>query len=441
MSATAPRIFIDGTEITGLASDLAPVLGGLTVTWGSDSDAEQAGPSTLAFDVLVKKSLSDIQLLRHGANVAVMYVDTTYVFAGRIRRITAAPEGDALRLRVTAADYLSEAESVFVSTNLPEATAAARHTAVWGLLNSKGWTASTGGTGSASTEGQRAQQTYSSIKLLTVLNRYIALDKARYFDASENVDGTPNRKLTFVRPLLDLDPALLDTLESGWTTDITYPAGYFPAPLRADNVLQDVQWSIDADSVTTVVGLSTPVQDGSTETSQSDHDYSLGADVLLSFGSKRTTVESDLKYGGATSGAWNVTLDKLRANYLTTESWWQPSDVEILDFERLAPDTQKGIIGIYSRPSQLVRITDPAKIVPTDYAIQALALGGEIVWTGTEWRIKLTLGKPVKNRKAAPADEYTYADLQAHTNPDIKSGTYATITDRLSYQDFHYIAR
>lgn len=285
--------------------------------------------------------------------------------------------------------------------------------------------------------------TFFSGSMPTVPGKEYFWDGTIFNSTSQEITG-PKLSMAFTKPPPAVTPAirLQVATDGSWALTHWQEATAAGVTLDAGNILRGVEWGIDADSVTTIVGVSTPtIEAGSTSSSMVDRDYSLGAAAVARFGKRRASIETDLLYNGKFVGDWDKTLDLIRSRHLTTESWWQPGSVEIHDFSKLSDFGKKSLLTAISRHNTWVTVQGMARNMPGDHILRAAPVGGRIIWTGTEWKVTLNLSRPAITPIVPPAQQWRFSDLPQAEDPWIQWAVGSTVGNQLTCKDFEKITR
>lgn len=444
---------IGGVVVDSSPTAAAPVLSDLTVTWGVQEEGAQPDPATLTFSVCIMNSITDAPWLVDGAPVQLKAVDGgafSYVFTGRIRRQSATQDSfGRLMVRVTCADYSADFGSTFVACDMPPDTAASRLNQLTGMMVSNGFGFAFDPTLAPASE-TRGQQTSISVKLQTLLDRFLAPGHRTYFDATTAAAPTERGYLKTipVRPAALTTPATLRTLpDRRW-----YIAARRAAPgydnllfTTADNVVQDVEWTLDADNITTNVAINWPTKEAIEHyTAMTDGpEFNAGNAAITKYGTRRVSIDTDLDFKAQTSNPsqWAATVARLKAAWLDTTPEWQPAAVTFRDTDALTGFFP--VLDLVKRNSLWVEISgvSPNQPKPGASIINAAVIGGTLTHTATGWTVTVSLSKTIAPAKAPAANEWTCAAIAASTVAAVRDATFATVGDYLTPNDFHYVSK
>lgn len=433
---TAPRIYLNGRELSGSRSSSAPVLAPAVLTWGSDGAYEQPAPDNLKFTLLFRESMFDVPDLVKGAEIELIHpVGGRTIFAGRIRTLNAAPSTrvkGALEVTCNATGHKTEAENEYISTDW--AAGLNRASQIGSALFAAGWWAYF-----PDNAQQSAAAKYNSIKLMTAIERYISRYRGRAYETSyRDSEGVLQRRLTIMEGTARaVAPDTLRAVPIGkWSKIYNTPmiSGEPSALLDvpASNALQDPSWTQEADNAVTAVTLSTMAlgEDGFTELTE--RNYQAPQATRDKYGTQTVSFETDL----LNTADWQAAANA----WMTNDSPWKMSGLTIHDTDQMATADLANLLASNTRFKTLVAVTgimanrpDPG---PSD--LRSYLLGGSYEWTGKKWVLTLELERTI-TALAGTGDYWTCERVAASTNLDIRNATCATVGDTLTVGDFLFI--
>lgn len=436
--ALPPRLYLNGRQLAGTRAANAPVLAPAELTWGSDGAYEQPEPDNLKFTLLFKESMYDVPDLVKGAEVELLVVTSEgwrTLFAGRIRTLSAAPstryEG-GLEVTANATSHKADIENTYISTNWPAGANRVSH------LNAE-FLAENWFVYFPENSQDSAQAVYNSVKLMTMLERYMNRYRGKAFDTSyRGSDGDLRKRLTvmegssrYVEPdqLLASPPGVWKKTYnsptiSGTPSQILY--------LPASNALQDPSWTQDPDNAITAVTLSTMALGDDGFTTQTERNYRAPQAIRDQFGVQSVDFETDL----LNSADWQATAN----DWMTNDSPWKMSDLTIHDSDLMIEADLADLLANDTRFNTLIVVTgimanrpDPG---PSD--LRSYLLGGTYTWDGKAWAMTLTLERTI-TALAGAGDYWTCQLVGASANPNIANATCASVGDTLTVGDFKFI--
>lgn len=447
-------LMVDGWPLDGTADGVAPVLGALNLTWGVSRQGEQAPPSTLTFSVLVKTTMQDVPYLVDGAPVTVQWAPQNgqpnrRVFTGRIRRMQAkADDKGRLNILVTCADFLSDFTGVFTSADLSAGNGPWRGQALQQLFTANSVAL---GLYTPADLGNvtRARQKVQSIKLQTLLERYLAPGHFSYVDITDRDVPIYTAEIGIVprAPRVMTATAKLRARPTGewYMTANSPPAllGYSSLSLDARQVIRDVEWTMETTGITTRVGWNYPrlsAETGFTEM-QAGGAVQSSAASLEKYGVRSVEVDTDLDL--TVGSPWPpLVLETFQEAWLDDNPLWEPTAVTIRDVED-APINWDVLLGLTTRYKTWVEIwgIHPNRPNPGPDFINAPAIGGELRYDGKKWSVTVALGKAAAPLAAAVEDQYRAMDIGLTIDPLIWQATIGSVGDQITFDNFNYISK
>lgn len=434
-----PSIWLNGRALAGTAAAPTPVLAPVQLTWGSDTATEQPDPAQLSVPILFKESLLDIPDLKQGAEIEMLINVPGYgryhLFAGRVRNLRASPStsvSGAQEVTINATGHVTDLENTYISTNwtLPDN----RPTTINQAFIDEGWLL-----GYPTNSQPSADAVYNSIKLMTMLERYVSRYRGKVHEVSvRGESGTLYRELEVLEGTSRVvQPDTLRTLANGaWAKTYHGPTlSGAPSPvieIPATNVLSDPEWIQGPDNVVTAVKLQVMVPGDDGFTTLQEKNYRAAAAIRNEFGTQQIEVESDLRDAADQLTAANA--------WMTDDAPWKMDDLTIRDTDEMDPADLIGLLSATNRIKSLLVVTgvmanrpDPG---PSD--LRSYIIGGEYTWTGEKWEITLRMERTITGLDGE-GDWWTCERVAASTNPDIAEATCATVGDRLTVGDFTFI--
>jgi len=436
MTRLAPRVYLNGQRLDDFYTSSAPVLAPLVITWGADTGEDQPDAANAKIQFLFRESMADIPDLRKGGEIEVIDpVSGHTILAGTVTTMAASKSEDvegALEVTANVADYLSQLESEFVQIDWPEETT--RGGRLWSEFGDAGWSLQV-----KADARLTAATKERSIKLLTLLDRYISRFRGRRYDTSYRHTDTGEvvREVSVFRgSARSMTPDTLTATASGWGRKINAPVlENEPAPiivLPASNLLDDPDWSSAPEDVVTAVKLITitPGQDGYSEADE--HNFKAPAATVKELGLRSIDIESDL----ANPADWQPAA----ADYFNSDAPWRPSALTIRDTDELPESVMEALLSVRSRYQVLAVIEDimPNRPDPGPSDLRSFIVGGEYTWTGDKWEFTLTLERPILQLEGE-GDYWSFDKIAASSNSFISGATGLTVGDNLTAADFKFI--
>lgn len=429
-----PQVWLQGRQLTGRKADDAPVLAGVELEWGSDNDVEHQDPASLAFSVLFKDGVMDNASFHRGAEIELTYNDRT-VFAGTIRSAYATVGAQGLTVTANCIEHLADLDSTFLQTEWLFETSSVRWLTLQNAFTDKGWDllprARAHPFGEASTF-------YTSIKLITLLERYLAANGSlTRWDSSQRVDGQLVKRIgTGVRGA-STGANTLATEGPVWVVEYTTEVNTGVITwLEAGNVEQN-DWNLDPGTAINSVNLSTQI----TET---NNDGELETDLVDSV---RNDTASIARNGinaveVVTSASATEAADKtaIAQTWFRPDTGWVLEEAHIRDSRELTLERMMRLLDTRVRSQNLVIIRGIRSYTPHQGPgnLRASLIGGNYVWDGEQWDMALKLGR---NQAFIASNQYSFADLAVSTDPAVSAGTAESIGRQISFSDFKQITK
>lgn len=436
--ALAPHLYLNGRELAGTRAASAPVLAPATLTWGSSGAYDQPEPDNLKFTLLFKESMFDVPDLIKGAEVELVINGPTgrrTLFAGRIRTLSAAPSTryrGGLEVSVNATSHKTDIENVYVSTSWPAGST--RPSQLNTAFFAENWWVYF-----PENSQDSAQAVYNSIKLMTMLERYMSRYRGKAFDTSyRDGNGDLQKRLTIMEGAArSVAPdKLLATTGKVWKKTYNSPMiSGAPSPilyLPAYNALRDPSWSQEPDNAVTAVTMSTMALGDDGFTTLTERNFRAQQAIRDKYGVQSVEFESDL----LSSADWQTAAE----SWMTSDSPWTMSDLTIHDSDLMDESHLADLLASNTRFKTLVVVTgimanrpDPG---PSD--LRSYLLGGTYTWDGNEWSMTLTLERTI-TALDGDGDYWTCQLVAASSDPNISNATCASVGNTLTVGDFQFI--
>lgn len=391
-----PDLYIDGRKMPTSKTGSYAALGGLTLSWGTQSRQDTGPASTLGGELLFRGSLPS--WLDVGTPVGLVEPSRARcLFAGTLEPLTARPDANiagAWRVTFTAASPISElARHTVTDIDWPhEQTSSARLAKLRGSMP-RGWTLD-GVTGWDWI--YQGRQKYQSALWLDLAERYAAGYLQRLHDTSTYVPGAGLRKrLTISNERAK--SADLGNLSAGrwgeWRGgQLSGATGVASLPLSA--VAKDMDWEKTPDDVITDVQVTST---GGAFPDQDSSEFEYWMEVYVNnsrlqdlYGYRQMRVETALS--SYNSGAVTAALrDHIVPYWLDTQTSWRPTRLRIPDSRELDIAPLLNLLATDSRHMAVVQIPDLPASAPAP--IRSFVQAGTATWTGKKWQTELTLGR------------------------------------------------
>lgn len=434
----APRLWLNGRRLDTTAGADVLVLAPAVITWGASSGEDQPDAATLTVTLLFPDgtTMADLPDLQRGAEIELTHVDTgTIVFAGTVSTMTAKPstlKRGGLEVTVSAADYLAQLDSEYAAVDWSAGTN--RVNQLRSVFADAGWEIRV-----PDDARESAAAVLDSVKIDTMLQRYISRFDGRRYDTSYRQVGTLDlhrRVSAFAAAERSAPADQLDATEAGWDAQQMPPIFEgAPAPvveISAANILADPSWTSGPEDVVTAVKLSTMRLGDNGRSELVEHNFRAPAATRQRLGLRSISRDSDL----ATPADWQPAA----AAYFTDDAPWRTSAITIKDSDLLPLDALTALLAVSQRYQALVVVTGILinRPDPGPRHLRAYIVGGEYEWDGKRWNITLTLDRPILHLDG-DGDWWTCQRVADSPNYLITSATCATVGDSLTVADFRYI--
>lgn len=408
MSHPAPRVYIDDVLMDAHQAANAPVLGGMEITFGVDSDLDMQGVETCTLQMIIKAP-ENLEFLDNGKILAIQdprnIPGLSTFFVGRIQRLTAAPYAPisgALIISVSAADTTTDLanETISLASDLT-GTAGQRWEALQGWMP-EGWT------GNAWALRwpfrQHATIVEKNVNYLDQLDKFLRGQIMQRYNASFYTPGVGVSKVLRILQDASQDTApdkLIYDAATKWAVTAGIPNSYetFEVSLAGSNVRADAGWVKEPEDVLTEVSLQRidplPTDwDGEEETKRTpitSRNYLDTAEIRSTYGVRSVEFDTDLRAGAPTAEVLPIF-----EHWITTASKWRTKTIRIHDADLLTPAQVSYLINPTYRFRIFLVVRGLMNNRPdaenTD--LRGFVTGGKAVWTGTTWELELTLGRP-----------------------------------------------
>lgn len=460
MKQKAPHVYIAGQRMEDFAASNHPVLAGLTLNFGTDSDLDFPDGDTCTFSLLVKDS-EFLDFLQLGEEVAVYHDPPagadindkafTY-FTGRIQRLSGDPHPTikgALLLDVECSDLTADLAALEVfNVNSAAATGQTR----LGNLNFwlpdpwtlRGWV--------RWPDLMHAPMVFDRVHALDLIDAYARAQILRRRNSStftpaggikreihlmeDSTKDTRADQLTLFsdgkrwsvvpgRPY-GPDVGLVTSLEGG---HFHRAAGWVKEPEDVITevvlgFLEDLEWNADAGRYE---------ESATFDRSSADFPTVGAAPMKARFGHRQASFTTDLGRSVTTTH-----FGQIMKHWLSTESEWRPSELAMQTTKHLTPHELRLLLSVQYRYSIFLTIRSVMDHRPDagNQWIRGFMIGGSAVWNGTEWDLTIKLGR---NPQPTPGlgDYWTFSGLAADATWN--TGTAASIGKSLSFRDFERI--
>jgi len=441
----APKVYIDDVLMDAHKTDTKPVLAGMSIKYGVESDLDMQGVESCSLELLIKEP-SDLSFLDLGKVVALYHEPTagessfTY-FVGRIQRLYASPDEKvkgALRVSISASDFTADLANETVYGVSSAATPASTRIGHMGGWAPTGWTVSTFPL--RFPDRQHAAIVYKEKPYLDLLDEFLRGQIMLRTNRSYYVPGTGAVKnLTAIQD--STKEVAADKLgkysDNSWGVIAGQPTAASTVALRvhASNVLADAGWTKEPEDVMTEVSLQRlDAWNGTDDTARTPITSRAHVDTTAMrnrFGVRSVEFNTDLPAGGPVSDVLPIFN-----HWLSTESQWRAKQLTFKDTEKLTISQLSYLIAPTSRQTAFLVVRDPLENRPDRGTsdIRGVVIGGSATWTGKKWELTVTLGR-VPGLPAA-GDYYTCDNIGTVASGYFAEGTCATVGDELSCNDF-----
>lgn len=428
-----PFLVINGNRLVpwGQPAATAPVaeLADLSIPWGQDSIVDAPKPATMSITLRYRGSV-DVLELEQGDFVDVQQIHPDGMrspFSGRIRNMSSSLDAKGrLLIRITATDHLADLDETYVATEWntdghDQAGGLTYRDRLLDALTAAGWEV-TGMDLLPPELGPSSATFYSSIKLTTLLRRYLAQwgPQASYYDASYydvNIQRIRRRiAITYMAATAPGDALMAD--EAGeWFIQWGEPDPLQEIAIPASNVLRDVAWESTPENLITVAQVSRQVtrreesyEGGSSYvTSLSEVNTTRGTSWINQHG--RRTVEVETCTGIPSDDALHRSIGQKWMAFNGDQ--WRPSDVIIHDSTLLSDQQLSDLVGKTTRGRQWIVIHGVNVMTPRGARsdIRGLTTGGTLTWNheARRWDFTMALADTQPTVEAG----LTFADLAA----------------------------
>lgn len=449
-----PQVYIDGQRMDDFALSNEPVLAGLTVDYGIDSDLDFPDGDTCTFSLLVRES-AFMDFLQLGAEVAVWCppidgVDLT-VFTGRIQRLSADPHPSkrgALLLEVECSDLTADLAALEVdNVNSAAAPATARFSALrywlpepWTLAGWLRWP-----------ELEHAAVIRKKANALSMIDAFARAQILRRRNASTFTPaGGIKRQLHLMEDSTkdtraDQLTHIGESVRWGTVPGRPYGEDVSVIDFNGTDFHRAAGWIKDPEDVITEVSLELlepPVwnagesryEDSETFQRRSSEFAALDtAGMKARYGHRQADFTTDL--GRQTTATHLVPIMR---HWLSQESEWRPSGLTMKTSEHLTPTALHRLLAVNGRFSMFAVIRNVMAHRPDagNQWLRGFIIGGSATWNGAEWELSFRLGRNPQVT-AGLGDWWTLERLAA--SAEFGNGTLSSIGTALSLRDFKRI--
>lgn len=459
MTHKAPHVYIAGRRMDDFAASTNPVLAGMTLDFGVESDLDFPDGDTATLDMAVRED-AFLDFLQLGEEVAVYHeppagaavddVEFTY-FTGRIQRLTGDPHPDiegALLLHIECSDLTADLASLEVfEVNSAEADGAARigHLNYWlpSPWTLAGWV--------RWPDLLHAPLHYARATFLDMVDAFARGQLLRRRNAS-----TFSPRTGITRRIHLMEDSTKDTRADkltffgtskrwGVVPGMPYGPDVVVVNVEASDLHRNAGWVKEPEDVITEVQLEL-VEDGDWNAEESRWEdsatfqYSSNdfpqlntAAMKARYGTRKATFSTDL--GRKTTSTHLVPIMR---HWLSTASEWRPSALSFHTTENLNVHAIRRFLGVHNRFSTFLIVRNPTPHRPDagNQLIRGFVIGGSATWTGKTWDLSLRLGRNPEVT-AGLGDWWTLERLAA--SPDFQNATCDNVGGALSVRDFQRI--
>lgn len=445
----APKVYIDDLLMDSYKTENAPVLAGLEITYGTQSDMDMAGVESLSLELLIREP-ADLDFLENGNIIAVCHVpagaDGFTYFVGRIQRLSSEiiprSGGNHLRIGITASDLTADLENETTYNIASAETTAEDRLGAMVYWKPDDWIV-TYYPPLRFPERKHAAIVYKQKPYLELMDQFL---RAQIMNRTNRSSYTPRkgvqRELTIFQDTTKDTTADKLTVADGGEWEITAGTpgvyGYGTVRTTAANIHPDAGWTKEPEDVITEVSVQrVNTWDYTNDTSTTAVASRLYVDTAASrrrFGTRSVEFATDLPAGGP---AGDIT--PVFEHWLTTQSMWRAKTLHFIDTGKLSTGELKALISPERRGLTYLVVRDPQDNRPDRGTadIRGVVIGGKAIWTGKKWDLTVTLGRV----PGLPADGnyWTFAALAA--DPVLSAGTAETVGNTLSFSDFKRIGK
>jgi len=444
----APKVYIDNLLMDAFKADKMPVLGGMEIKYGVETDLDMQGVESCSLSILIKEP-SDPSFLDLGKTIAIYHEPTgtessfTY-FVGRIQRLAAshvinvATGAWALQVDIQASDFTADLvnETVYDVNSAP--TVASTRIGNMNYWAPAGWTVSTFPL--RYPDRVHAGLHYKEKPFLELLDDFLRGQIMQRTNRSYYVPGSgPVKNLTAIQD--STKSVAKDKLgkyaDGRWGVIAGQPtaASTVNITVHASNILADAGWTKEPEDAITEVSLQRldawNGEDDSKRTPITSRNHVSTTEMRDRFGIRTVEFDTDLPSGGDVSEVLPVFN-----HWLSTESRWRTKTLTFKDTEKLTITQLSYLIAPTSRQTAFLVVRDPVENRPDRGSsdIRGVVIGGTATWTGKKWELTVTLGRVPG--LPADGDYYTCANIATAADGYFADGACDTVGDELSFTDF-----
>lgn len=402
MSLGRPDLYIGGQKMQTAKADPRPLLAGLKLSWGGDSQFDFDPPATLSGQLLIRGALPDY--LDTGTPVGLVDPwSTRSLFAGTLEPLRAVPEpalAGAYRVSFTASSPISELQRHTVTeVDWPsEEHSGARVQRIREALPA-GWQLS-GPAGPAWLP--QGQQRHPTIEWMVLAERYFRGNFQRIHDTSVYIPGAGLTKRLSITPERHRGawlPAPATGPDGVWveSPELAAFGASGTAVIPPSAIAKDgLEWEKTPEDVVTGVQVTTygGALVGSNDADESSEwEWPLNwqrdnSALIREFGQRIARVETALSPQHIV--ATKEMIRAIQDNWLDARTAWRPTTLILPDSRRLSSAVLLNLLSTHSRGRAAVNV--PA-ITNLPGRIRAFVLGGNATWDGKKWITELTLGR------------------------------------------------
>lgn len=457
MSAKAPHVYIDGRRMDDTADSNHPVLAGLSLNFGTDSDLDFGDGDTATVSILVREP-EFLGFLQLGLEVAIYHqpapgapeTDFTYL-TGRIQRMSGDPHPTipgALLLTLECADLDTDLAALeAVNVNSAETTASARLSALsfwlpspWKLTGWLRWP-----------DLKHAALVLDKVPVLELIDRFARAQILRRRNSSYFKPGTGiTRQITLLEDntknvRADMLRHFAGSKRWGITPGRPYGEGTLLMDLDGQHIHRAAGWVKEPEDVITEVVLEmieNPVWNaaenrydevGTFNRSSADVPALGTAALKARLGHRQTSFVTDL--GRAVT---STHFGEVMRHWLSDSSEWRPGELSLVNTESLTMQQIGLLLAPTSRYSVYVNVRNVMENRPDagNYWIRGFVIGGSATWDGKDWDISLRLGRPPR---VTPGLDNWWTLERLAASPEFQDATFASVGNELSVRDFDRI--
>lgn len=451
----APHVYIAGRRMDDFAASNHPVLGGLSLDFGVESDLDFPDGDSCRFSLAVREA-EHLDFLQLGAEVAVYHEqdltdpedDRGYTyFVGRIQRLSAGPHPElagTMLYSVECSDLTSDLAALEVFNVNSAATPGATR-----LGNLDWWLPEPWKLGGwvRWPDLQHAALHFERVPALDLIDAFARAQILRRRNAST---FTPESGIDRVLNLMEdstkdtrADQLVHFSGSTRWgvTPGKPYGPDVTISEISGRDLHRDAGWVKEPEDVITEVVLSlvdNSVYNADEQRWEDSATYDVAASDLATgatelqakYGHRQASFRTDL---GRT--ATSTHLVPIMKHWLNGDSAWRPTDLSFRTTENLSVKALRQLLGVHNRFSAFVIIRGlmPNRPDAAHQFIRGFVIGGSATWTGTEWELSLKLGRePAVG--AGLGDWWTLERLAA--SAQFRDATLNSVGDALTLKDF-----